>query len=90
MTNPTRTCIGCTQTDDHPRHVLDTGTGDQVTWHMDCHELATGCEVCKEQIAASKGAKGAKLREHLLKTGPGEKQAGWTAPAVGPAKGELS
>lgn len=43
---PMRLCIGCGQTDDHPRHV----TNGQKPWHMDCHAL-TGCESCKRKLA---------------------------------------
>lgn len=43
-----RLCIGCGQTDDHPRHVKNK----QEPWHMDCHVLATGCESCARQLAA--------------------------------------
>jgi len=81
MTNPTRTCIGCTKTDDHPRHVVYVGDESEVTWHMDCHVIATGCEVCEQQIAAAKGAKGDQLRDHLLKTGPNAKLPGYTPPS---------
>jgi hypothetical protein len=64
--NPVRTCIGCGASDDHPRHVIAVGD-IEVTWHMDCHHLATGCEVCAHQLAdAPKGAKGDKLRGHLV------------------------
>ncbi len=85
MSNPVRTCIGCAQSDDHPRHVLATPDGAAVTWHMDCHAIASDCEVCKAQIAEAKGAKGDKLREHLVKTGPDADQPGWTPPADEPA-----
>lgn len=85
MSNPVRTCIGCAKSDDHPRHVLATPDGAAVTWHMDCHAIATDCEVCKAQIATvggvDKNPKGDELRAALLKTGPGTKQAGWTAPS---------
>lgn len=60
-------CIGCGQTDDHPRHVI---TGSQP-WHMDCHVLATDCEVCAEQLQradttpSNDGVKGAELRKRL-------------------------
>ncbi len=82
MSNPVRTCIGCAQSDDHPRHVLATADGAAVTWHMDCHSIATGCEICTAQISEAKDTKGDDLRKHLLKTRPDAKQAGWTAPSV--------
>lgn len=42
--------------------------------------MARNCEVCKAQIADAKGAKGDKLREHLVKTGPEADKPGWTPP----------
>lgn len=63
-----RLCIGCGQSDDHPRHVIVGGQ----PWHMDCHVLATDCEVCAEQLvkcgtsAASDGIIGDELRERLV------------------------
>jgi len=65
--NPVRTCIGCGQTDDHPRHVIYLRTGEDVTWHIDCHALATGCATCTTQTKTAKGATGDKLRAHLTK-----------------------
>lgn len=65
--NPTRTCIGCKQTDDHPRHVMVEG-GAEVTWHMDCHSLVTGCETCKGIVTGSDGVTGDKLRTYLTKS----------------------
>lgn len=83
MANPIRTCIGCAQTDDHPRHVEATIAGD-VNWHLDCHAIVTGCDSCHAQLDGVGGVegnpKGEALREHLLTTGPGADQPGWTAP----------
>jgi len=68
MANVMRLCIGCGQTDDHPRHVI---AGSQP-WHMDCHSLSTGCEVCTSQLAAcgtsteSDGVIGDELRTRLV------------------------
>jgi len=61
-----RPCIGCGKSDDHPRHhiLLNDGEHTSVFWHMDCH-AASGCDVCSDQIAGAKGAKGDKLRTHL-------------------------
>lgn len=88
--NPVRTCIGCAQTDDHPRHVLNVGDVD-ISWHMDCHAIATGCPVCKAQLEGVGGVegnpKGDELRAHLETTGPGADQPGWTAPADDEMKG---
>jgi hypothetical protein len=67
-----RICAGCQQEDDHPRHVF-AGLGvAPLPWHMDCHVLATGCDVCAEQLAkcdtdpSNDGLKGAELRERLI------------------------
>lgn len=65
MPNPIRTCIGCTVADDHPRHVIALGDGSEVTWHMDCHKIATGCETCAAQIADAGKSTGDELRLHL-------------------------
>lgn len=84
MSNPVRTCIGCAQTDDHPRHVEAVASGADVNWHLDCHVIATGCESCTGQLAdvggVSGNPKGQALRDHLITTGPGVDQPGWTAP----------
>lgn len=86
--NPVRPCIGCGQADDHPRHVVVVASGEEhveVLWHMDCHDLATGCDVCHAQLEGVGGVdgnpKGDQLRAHLETTGPGADQPGWTAPA---------
>jgi len=62
------TCIGCGQTDDHPKHVVVVNAAhDSVAWHMDCHAHAsTACEVCDAQTALAAGAKGDALRTHLI------------------------
>ncbi|GAA3878061.1 hypothetical protein GCM10022243_48440 [Saccharothrix violaceirubra] len=60
-----RTCIGCAQTDDHPRHVVWQPGDVEVTWHMDCHVIATGCPVCEGQLAGADGLTGDALRAHL-------------------------
>jgi len=85
MSNPVRTCIGCAKSDDHPRHLFATPDGATVGWHMDCCVIARGCEICQAQLATvggvDKNPKGDQLRAALLKTGPGAKQPGWTAPS---------
>ena len=64
-------CIGCEAVDTDPKHriaLLDAETGapaGAVTWHMDCHALVRGCDVCAGQIAGADGAKGADLRAYL-------------------------
>ena len=88
--HPIRNCIGCGGKDDHPRHVMAVGDGN-VNWHMDCHVLATNCDVCVAQLDDAGGVagnpKGQKLRDHLVTTGPGADQPGWTAPADDKLKG---
>ncbi|GIM88895.1 hypothetical protein [Paractinoplanes toevensis] len=83
--NPIRTCPICTGTDDHPRHVIDVAD-TTIAVHMDCCATARNCDVCKAQLAGVGGVKGNpkgdRLREHLLTTGPGADQPGWTAPVV--------
>lgn len=65
---PQRLCIGCGQTDDHPRHVIK----GRQPWHMDCHVLATGCASCKRQLAgcdtseANDGVVGEELQKRLI------------------------
>jgi hypothetical protein len=66
ITKHVRLCVGCAQHDDHPRHVIAMPGGQVANWHMDCHVLATDCEVCTKQIADADGAKGDELRGHLL------------------------
>lgn len=83
-THPIRVCLGCAGEDDHPRHVLATPDGAEITYHMDCHAIASGCEICIAQLdgvgGVEKNPKGDKLRKHLATTGPGADQPGWTAP----------
>lgn len=62
--NPVRMCLGCGQSDDHPRHVVVVQDGTEVPWHMDCHAM-TGCGICTEQISGADGATGDALRQHL-------------------------
>jgi hypothetical protein len=54
--NPVNNCVGCGQTDDHPRHSIFTGDPSTpwVDWHKDCH-ANTGCEVCKTELNALPG-----------------------------------
>lgn len=89
MSNPVRTCIGCAQTDDHPRCLWATPDGALVGWHMDCHVIATDCAICKAQLEGVGGIKqnpkGDALRKHLLTTSPEADKPGWTAPVDEPA-----
>lgn len=89
MSNPVHTCIGCAQSDDHPRHSIVAADGSLITWHLDCHAIAGSCEICRAQLAdAPQGAKGDELRDYLITTGPTPDKPGWTAPAdVEPSDG---
>lgn len=61
-----RTCPGCGMNDDHPRHILVDGEGNQRAWHKDCHKLK-GCEVCTLELQdVAPGTIGDELREHLV------------------------
>jgi hypothetical protein len=83
--HPIRNCAGCAQSDDHPRHVIALPDGNQANYHMDCHAMIANCEVCHAQLEGVGGVegnpKGQTLRDHLVTTGPGADQPGWTAPA---------
>ena len=64
----TSTCLGCGQSDDHPKHVLVvTADHESVAFHMDCHSrMSTPCDVCTEQTANAAGLTGDDLRNHLI------------------------
>lgn len=65
---PTRTCIGCTQSDTHPRHDVIVQLAPEyveVSWHLDCHAIA-GCESCAAQTAGANGATGDAMRAHVI------------------------
>jgi hypothetical protein len=83
--HPIRDCVGCGQTDDHPRHVHALPDGSTANFHMDCCAIIRRCEVCKAQLDGVGGVegnpKGQSLRDHLVTTGPGADRPGWTAPA---------
>lgn len=53
---------------------------------MDCHVIVSDCEVCAAQLEGVGGVagnpKGNALRSHLVTTGPGADQPGWTAPVL--------
>lgn len=89
--HPVRNCVGCGTRDDHPRHVVALPDGNDANWHMDCHVLVADCPVCQGQLADVGGVKGNPkgdaLREHLLTTGPGADQPGWTDPNHESVKG---
>lgn len=66
MSNPIRTCLGCTQTDDHPRHVIDLDGVNLTNWHPDCHAQITGCENCAVLVKSAGGKTGEALRTHIM------------------------
>lgn len=45
--------------------------GAEISYHMDCHAIAAGCEICRDRIAGAGGAKGDELRQYLT-AGPEE------------------
>lgn len=63
------TCLGCNQTDDHPKckNILNDGRHTFVHFHMDCHAAATPpCPVCSAVMAAGGAGKtGATLLAHI-------------------------
>ena len=66
----TRTCVGCGQHDDHPKHVIGTGDGNAIAWHMDCHALSeSGCDTCEAQKDGAEDLRGAEFREHITSLG---------------------
>lgn len=70
MQNLMRPCIACGQVDDHPRHtVVIPPNQDEIRWHMDCHLMVTGCELCAAALAGADGVIGDELRAHLTRKG---------------------
>lgn len=68
MSNPVRPCLGCGQSDDHPRHqVVLPPDMTSVYWHMDCHAQVTGCEICKPVVQSAQGKTGDDFRKHIMK-----------------------
>jgi hypothetical protein len=69
IANPVTTCVGCGQTDDHPKHidVRDDGQHTDVRWHMDCHAAANPpCPTCTSIMeAGATGKTGEDLRAHI-------------------------
>lgn len=66
-----RTCIGCTQTDNHPKMVMaNVGTpGADIYWHHDCYVIARapGWEDIAQAIDGANGATGHQLRLHMMR-----------------------
>lgn len=71
--NPVTKCVGCGQSDDHPKHVVvvDDGQHTDVRWHVDCHSAANPpCEICVSIMdAGAAGKTGETLREYILAGG---------------------
>lgn len=66
----TRTCVGCSQHDDHPKHVIGTADGNSIAYHFDCHAASeTGCPSCSAQKAGAENLRGAEFREHIIELG---------------------
>lgn len=63
------TCLGCGQTDDHPKcnTILNDGQHSAMHFHMDCHAAVTPpCPVCSAVMAAGGAGKtGATLLAHI-------------------------
>lgn len=74
VANPAKTCLGCGQTDDHPKHVHVQPDHSETAWHMDCHARANPpCEPCTMQIKDSPGVGAAhaeELRAHIVANDP--------------------
>ena len=52
---PTRTCIACGQTDDHPRHQTVLPDQSEVGHHMDCGaRLNPPCQTCIDVLKTAK------------------------------------
>lgn len=64
---PQRSCAGCGQTDDHPRHVTSALVGDEAPepWHHDCH-AAVGCRICQQIVRDAGGVTGQKMLDHKV------------------------
>jgi putative methionine-R-sulfoxide reductase with GAF domain len=70
MSNPVRSCLGCGQRDDHPRHtVVIPPDMAEVPWHMDCHAAITNCELCVPVVKGAKGKTGDTLRTYIIEKG---------------------
>lgn len=64
------TCIGCTQTDNHPKILTGALDAPPIYWHHDCYVIskAPGWEAIHAAITGAEGATGHDLRLHLLNT----------------------
>lgn len=75
---PVRRCgglgVGCGQSDDHPRHVVEVPGSDDVAYHLDCH-AAAGCASCQAQVSGADGATGAQMLDHILANAPAPQES---------------
>lgn len=65
-----RTCLGCQQTDDHPKDQVVLADGNSVFWHMDCHAIATGCKSCAAYKDGASHLVGDEFRAHIKGLSP--------------------
>lgn len=74
-----RTCIGCGQTDNHPK-IIKATTGApaaEIYWHHDCYVIAKAGDDWPDIAALLQGADGTtghQLRLHLMRTTGGDQQ----------------
>lgn len=61
--------VGCGQSDDHPKHLMEVPGGEDVRYHLDCH-AAAGCQSCQGQVSGSDGATGQQMLDHILANAP--------------------
>lgn len=64
-----RTCLACSQTDDHPRHEILLQVQPELLvagMHLDCCAQVRGCESCKAQTEGAAGKTGEAMRQHII------------------------
>lgn len=67
---PLRVCVVCAGEDDHPRCLVDDGTGADLNYHPDCHRNAFGDLPCHAVLSgAGEGLTGDELRAAIVKNG---------------------
>lgn len=70
MSGVMQSCLGCGQSDDHPKHqVVIPPNFDSVFWHMDCHLKITGCDICAPTVLSANGKTGEDFRTHIVNIG---------------------
>lgn len=66
---PIRLCVGCKQSDDHPRHdeiIQIAPELIEASWHLDCCALIKKCESCAARIVGAEGKTGNEMRSHIV------------------------